>query len=416
MNGCRFLTRQPMHDLHDVGTNELHWQEVRAGFSVLLAKTRETSPPSEWCQPLLRSLWQAPVFSSEERRHLMRTQFKKDPHSWAPAARELEHRAHEMCASLAGDAAWDPDRLFALPRAILESVSRTLERRGCQGLGLAEAVCLPFLLYSTDTVYVLRVCGLMRSLRTLRSPGFASVRSCLGEYSGVICALIESAAILRRHVPAEGRLQVLGMQTPRFLAKRQLVFRGLWMPRNFCIADLCRCYSFTSWSLWVFGALSVLDVYRDCVPEECVVPVFLVALRSEIMRLALPTTSLYLAASPDRKPIDKEGRRDKRLPDSNLRPKRSDAGAARGEKEVILPPFSRLVPAAVVPFADLENSQSALGVAEHWNLGSTDRHKIVQELKRASKEATHGRKSLTRKDADRAVLLIITEVSGSWFD
>jgi len=346
----------------------------------------------------------------------MRTQFKKDPTAWAPAARELEHRAHEMRASLAGDAAWDPDGLLALPRDILDGVLRALERRGCRGLGLAEVVCLPFLLYSTDTVYILRVCGLMRSLQNLHAPGLASVKSCLGEYSGVICALIESAAILRRHVPAEVRLQVLGMQTPHFLAKRQLVFRGLWLPRDFCIADLCRCYNLTSWSLWVFGALSVLEVYRCCVPEVCVAPVFLVALRSEIMRIALPTTSLYLAASPDSKPIDKIGRSSKRLPDSKLRPKRSDSGAARGEKEVILPPFSRLVPAAVVPFSDLQHGSSARGVAQHWNVGSQARRKIVQELKSAWKEARYGRKSLTKKDADRALFLIITEVSGSWFE
>jgi len=379
-------------------------------------------PPSEWCQPLLRSLWQPsssepPVLSSEERRHLRRTQFKGDPAAYAPGPRELEHRAHEMRAVLAGDAAWDPDGLLALPRGILQAVSFALEHRGCRGLGLAEVVCLPFLLYSTDTVYILRVCSLMRSLCNAPSPcTLSTVQAHLGVYAGVVCALVESAALLRQHVPQEKLLEVLGMQTPKFLAKRQLVFRGVWLPKNFSVKDLCRCYNFTSWSLWIYGSLSVLEVYRPCVHEDCDVPVILVALRSEVMRLALPTTALYLAAAPDGKPLGKLDRPDEKLPPSPLRPQRSDSGAARGEKEILLPPFSHLVPSVSVPLAELCNADSARRLIEGWKLNKEDTTRIIKELKDAWKEATNGRKALRTSDAQRCVCLFIEKVEGSWFE
>merc|ERR1712032_874697 len=100
---------------------------------------RDASPPSEWCQPLLSSLGrlpcsEPPVLSSDEQRHLRCTQFREDPAAFVPQARELEHRAHEMRAGLAGDATWDPSGLLAVPSDILLAVSHSLEQRGCRAL------------------------------------------------------------------------------------------------------------------------------------------------------------------------------------------------------------------------------------------------------------------------------------------
>lgn len=371
---------------------------------------------------MLRALWRPgsngpPVLSSEERRHLRRTQFKEDPASYAPGARELEHRAHEMRAALSGDAAWDPSGLLALPRAVLLAILRSLERKGCRGLGLAEVVCLPFLLYSTDTVYILRLCSLMRRLSDLSSPCSApTVKAHLGVYAGVICALVESGGLIRRHCPRGKLLDVLGLQTAKFLAKRQLVFRGIWLPKNFSIAQLCRCYNVTSWSLWMYGSLSVLEVYRACVAEDCDVPVIMIGLRKEVMRLALPTTALYLAASPDGKPLGGQDRPEERLPSTRLRPKRSDSGAAREEKEIMLPPFSRLVPAVSVPLDELSNADSARRLIEGWHLSADDASYVLKELKDAWKDATQGKKKLRTEDAHRCICLFIQKVDGCWFE
>lgn len=357
------------------------------------------------------------MLSSEERRHLRRTQFKEDPAAYAPGARELEHRAHEMRAALSGDAAWDPNALLALPRSMFLAVSHALEQKGCRGLGLAEVVCLPFLLYSTDTVYILRMCSLMRSLCASPSPStVASVQAHLGVYAGVVCAIIESATLLRQFCPREKLLEVFGLQTPKFLAKRHLVFRGVWLPKHFSIGRLCRCYNLTSWSLWIYGSLSVLEVYRACVPEDCDVPVVIVALRKEVMRLALPTTALYLAASPDGKPLGKQGRAEERLPTSTLRPQRSDSGAAREEKEILLPPFCRLRPAVSVPLEELSNADSARRLIESWELGSEEAEQVLKELKDAWKEARNGKKALRSRDAQRCICLFVQKVEGCWFE
>mmetsp|Transcript_105995 Transcript_105995/g.330580 ORF Transcript_105995/g.330580 Transcript_105995/m.330580 type:complete len:182 (+) Transcript_105995:1112-1657(+) len=163
----------------------------------------------------------------------------------------------------------------------------------------------------------------------------------------------------------------------------------------------------------MYGSLSVLEVYRACVNEDCDVPVILIALRSEVMRLALPTTALYLAAAPDGKPL---GRRDERLPSSSLRPQRSDSGAAREEKEILLPPFSRLVPAVSVPLSELCNADSARRLIEGWQLGKEDSRQILKELKDAWKDATRGRKALRSRDAQRCVCLFVQKVDGCWFE
>jgi len=386
---------------------------------------RASAPPSEWSQQFLSSLRRqnesdGPDLSSQERRHLRRT--KLDAEDYAPAARELAHRSHEMMAGLVGSAAWDPNGLLSLPRDVVRGVSDALERRGCRSLGLAEALCLPFLLYSTDTVYILRICTAMRNLKDLSHSNLdaSSVEMHLGVWAGVICALVEAGGLLRRETAPEKLLPVLGMQTAQFLSERQLVFRGVWMPKDFRVRDLCRCYNLTSWSLWASGALSVLKIYRRCVSKECSVPVLIIMLRSEIMRLALPTTALYFAASPDGEAAGKHDRPHERLPPSRLRPGRSDGGAAQVEKEILLPPFARLLPLASVPLADLRRSNSSDGVAqrvgEAWQLGSEDTHRMSKELGEAWKDATDGRRALKAHDADRCVCLFVSGIKGSWFD
>lgn len=302
-----------------------------------------------------------------------------------------------------------------MPRKVLLSVSRALECRGCRGLGLVEALCLPFLVYSTDMVYILRLCAAMRGLR--RSPALTSgsaLRAHLGVYAGVVCALVESAGLLRRHVPSKQLLPVLGMQTPQFLTERQLVFRGVWLPKGFRVRDLCRCYNLTSWSLWSSGALSVLKIYRHCVSADCTVPVIIVALRSEVMRIALPTTALYFTASPDGEPAGKHDRPQERLPPSRLRPGRSDSGAAQVEKEILLPPFSRLEPMASMPLSDLRSA--AAQAAEGWQLRGEDARRLAWELEDAWNDAMGGRRALRPRDAERCVCLFISKVHGSWLE
>lgn len=385
---------------------------------------RTDAPPSEWCQELLESGCSTTsgvqCLSSLEKRHVRSSGTTRELHSFAPTARELVHRAHEMRSSLASDAAWDPEKLLGLPQDVIEDVTRALERRGCRGLGLAEAMCLPFVLYSTDTVHILRLSGAMRALRRMGTSCTAKkIQDELGPYAGVVCALVESGAILRRYITPERLLPVLSMQSTKFLSKRKLVFRGVWLPPRFNVDELCRCYSFTSWSLWPRGALSVLEVYRGRVAADSSTPVLCVALRDDIMRLALPTTALYFAASPDGKATGNRDRPRECLPKSRLRPVHNDAGVAQGEKEIVLPPFCHLEhiqALGVVRLADLKRSETARKAAKGFGLGSEGAKAIGRELESAVYDATSGGKALRKFDADKCLVVFINQVDGSWFE
>jgi len=224
---------------------------------------------------------------------------------------------------------------------------------------------------------------------------------------------------LRRCVSPEYLLPVLSMQTEKFLDKRMMVFRGLWLPKDFSVPELCRCHSFTSWSLWPRGALSVLEVYHGRVAADCSVPVLVIALKDAVMRLALPTTALYFAASPDDKAVGTHGRPHECLPKSRLRPKTSDAGVAQGEKEIVLPPFCRLEHVeypGVVQLSDIRRSGTSRKLADAWKLSSRDAKRIAKELEGAWQDATKGGKSLRKRDVNKCVCLFIRHVRGSWFE
>jgi len=331
------------------------------------------------------------------------------------------YRAHEMHSALAGDARWDPAGLLALPRDVIEGLTCAFERRGCKKLGMEDAMCLPFLLYSTDTVHILRLSSAMHGLRSFR--GSCSPRSAkaeLGDYAGVLCALVEAGGLLRRYVNPSRLLPVLSLQTPSFFDDQHLAFRGLWLPADFDVADLCRCYNLTSWSLWARGALSVLQVYKGRVADpDANVPVLLIALRKNIMQLALPTTALYFAASPDGKETGREDRPHECLPKSRHRPERNDAGVAQGEKEIVLPPFCHLEPfkgMGAVPLSSLRSTDCLGQFASEWQLDPCDADWLHWELNNARKEAVRGRKSLSSRDVDRCMCVFIRDVHGSWFD
>lgn len=339
---------------------------------------------------------------------------------FAPSAQETVYRAHEMHSALAGDARWDPTGLLALPVDVIEGLSCAFERRGCKKLGIEDAMCLPFLLYSTDTVHILRLSNAMRGLRTYRGSCSArATRDLLGDYAGVICALVEAGGLLRRCVNPSRLLPVLSLQIPSFFDDQHLAFRGLWLPHDFDVDALCRCYNLTSWSLWARGALSVLRVYKGRVEGESNIPVLLIALRRNIMQLALPTTALYFAASPDGKEAGREDRPHECLPRSRHRPQRNDAGVAQGEKEIVLPPFSQLTPFEGIGAVALTSlrSKDLLGqLASEWQLNASDTDWLHWELNNAWVEATKGRKSFSSRDVDRCMCVFIRDVHGSWFD
>lgn len=339
-----------------------------------------------------------------------------DVAEYFPTARDLQHRVHEMHDCLMGDAAWDPSCLLALPSKNMRRLLSTLKHIGCCGSSFADAICLPFLLYCTDTVYLLRLCAAMRSLATLTPCSAASVREHLGVYAGIAGSIVEAGALLRSHFQPDQLLPVLGLQGCEFLAKRQLVFRGVWMQKGFEVHDLCRCYNFTSWSLWVVGALSVLKVYRRCVPECCDLPVILITLRSKIMHLALPTTAMYFAASPDGKPAGKPDCPDACLPPSVLRPKRSDGGAAYTEKELVLPPLCRLTPMNLIMLRDLRSSKVAAQLQAEWQLDRRELRRLRAELDTAYEECVYGKRALKKADVETCVCLFVSGVNGSWFD
>jgi len=298
-------------------------------------------------------------------------------------------------------------------------LSRAFERRGCRGLGIAEAMCLPFLLYSTDTVHILRMSSAMRGLSGSDGPKTNDdARAWLGDYTGVICALVSAGALLRRYVNPTRLLPVLSLQTKDFLDDHRLVFRGLWLPRDFDVKSLCRCYNLTSWSLWVRGPLSVLRVYKGRVDVKAGIPVLLVALRSTIMKLALPTTALYFAASPDGKEAGRADRPRECLPKSKLRPVRNDSGVAQGEKEIVLPPFCQLTPfeGGAMKLSSLRGTDILSKAASEWQLNSRDTDWLEWELGNAWHDVVKGGKSLSSRDLRAGRVLYIREVSGSWFD
>jgi len=325
-----------------------------------------------------------------------------------------------MHAALAGDARWDPTGLLALPRDVLQGLTGAFERRGCSKRGIEDAICLPFLFYSTDTVHILRLSSAMRGLRSFR--GSCSARAAeaeLGDYAGVLCALVEAGGLLRRYVNPSRLLPVLSLQVPSFFDDQHLAFRGLWLPADFDVVDLCRCYNFTSWSLWPRGALSVLQVYKGRVDPDANIPVLLIALTRNIMKLALPTTALYFAASPCGMEAGREDRPHERLPKSRHRPQRNDAGVAQGEKEIVLPPFCQLKPFEgmdVVSLASLRSTDLLEQLATEWQLDSCDTDGLRWELSNARKEAVKGKKSLSSRDIDRCMCVFIRDVHGSWFD
>jgi hypothetical protein len=260
----------------------------------------------------------------------------------------------------------------------------------------------------------------MRNLyRMPEECGASAVREELGAYAGVVCALVESGALLRRTIGPKRLLPVLGMQTENFLRDRRLVFRGLWLPQNFDVHELCRCHNFTSWSLWVHGALSVLRVYKGRVDQGCNVPVLLIALRRDLMRLALPTTALYFAASPDGKQVGAHGRADECLPKSQLRPLRNDAGVAQAEKEIVLPPFCRLTPSrrtGMVSCASLGSRRTRRRATEEWQVDGHEARLIEKELDDAFEEVRSGSKALGKRNFARGLCLFVSGVSGTWFE
>lgn len=403
---------------------EQNWLQMRAVFVSLQDEMRSQGRPSEWYQCLLR--WGCPSagrklkLTSKEKLHIRSPITKKKLASFAPSAQEMVYRAHEMHAALTGDARWDPTGLLALPPDVINNLRWAFERRGCRKHAIEDAMCLPFLLYSTDTVHILRLSSAMRGLRNIRgSCDLNSARAKLGDYAGVVCALVEAGGLLRRYVNPSRLLPVLGLQTPSFLDDQHLAFRGLWMPAEFDIDDLCRCYNVTSWSLWARGALSVLRVYKGRVDPEATVPVLLIALRSNIMQLALPTTALYFAASPGDKEVGREDRPHECLPRSRHRPRRVDAGVAQGEKEIILPPFCHIKPVAgmgAVALASLRSTSFLRHLISEWQLNPRDTEWLHRELKNAWEEAVTGKNSFPSRAADCCLCVFIREVHGSWFD
>lgn len=393
--------------------------------SLIKDQMRNEGPPSEWCQRLLRSGCSTsgvePGLSREEEMHIPSPLTKKKLAAFAPSAREIVHRAHEMRAALMRDAAWDPNGLLALPFDVVEGLSGAFERRGCRGLGIAEAMCLPFLLYSTDTVHIIRMSRAMRGLSQAHGLHSAdAARAWLGDYAGVICALVAAGGLLRRYVNPSRLLPVLSLQTKDFLDDHHLVFRGLWMHRDFDVDELCRCYNLTSWSLWARGAFSVLRVYKGRVEDaQANVPVLLVALRSNVMKLALPTTALYFAASPDGKEAGREDRPRECLPKSRLRPVRNDSGVAQGEKEIVLPPFCHLAPfgnIGALKLADLRGTGILAKAGQEWQLNARDADWLHWELCNAWHDGVKGGKALSKRDVDRCAVVFISEVTGTWFD
>jgi len=137
------------------------------------------------------------------------------------------------------------------------------------------------------------------------------------------------------------------------------------------------------------------------------------------MQLALPTTALYFAASPDGKEAGREDRPHECLPKSRHRPQRNDAGVAQGEKEIVLPPFCELKPFEGLGAVTLDSlgSTDLLGrLATEWQLNPTDTDRLHWELNNARKEAKKGKKALSSRDVDRCMCVFIRDVHGSWFD
>jgi len=397
---------------------------MRAAFVSLRDEMRSQRPPSEWCNSLLRS-WcfdpeHKPKLSKEERSHIPSPITRKKLADFAPSAQETVYRAHEMHAALVGDARWDPSGLLALPPDVIEGLTRAFERRGCRKLGIEDALCLPFLLYSTDTVHILRLSSAMRGLRSFRGPCSAmAAKAELGDYAGVLCALLEAGALLRRYVKPSRLLPALSLQAPSFFDTQHLAFRGLWLPSDFDVADVCRCYNFTSWSLWLRGALSVLRVYKGRVDRGANAPVLLIALRRNIMKLALPTTALYFAASPDGKEAGAEDNPYECLPKSRHRPQRNDSGVAQCEKEIVLPPFCYLEPLkrmSVVSLDRLRSTDLLKQLATEWQLNPFDTDRLQAELSTAVNEVTTGKKALSSRDIENCLCVFVSDVHGSWFD
>lgn len=397
---------------------------MRGAFVSLRDEMRRQRPPSEWCNSLLRSHCldpgHKPKLSHEERLHIPSPITGKKLADFSPSAQETVYRAHEMHAALVGDARWDPSGLLALPPDVIESLTGAFERRGCRKLGIEDAMCLPFLLYSTDTVHILRLSSAMRGLGSFRGPCSAmAAKAELGDYAGVLCALLEAGGLLRRYVKPSRLLSALSLQIPSFFDNQHLAFRGMWLPADFDVGDVCRCYNFTSWSLWLRGALSVLQVYKGRVDRGASVPVLLVALRKNIMQLALPTTALYFAASPDGKEAGREGKPYECLPKSRHRPQRTDSGVAQCEKEIVLPPFCYLKPLkhmSVVSLASLRSADLLEQLAKEWHLNTRDTDQLDLELNNAVDEATSGKKALSSRDVDHCVCVFVRDVRGSWFD
>eukprot|EP00929_Paragymnodinium_shiwhaense_P054106 TRINITY_DN27115_c0_g1_i1.p1 TRINITY_DN27115_c0_g1~~TRINITY_DN27115_c0_g1_i1.p1 ORF type:complete len:500 (-),score=69.04 TRINITY_DN27115_c0_g1_i1:133-1632(-) len=216
---------------------------------------------------------------------------------------------------------------------------------------VAVKLGLPFSVYVSDTIYMLRLFRRMRGLAALRAPSPGSVLRHLGIYAGVAFSLSEAARALTAALSEERLWEVLSLESQRFLEANRMWARGVWLPSG-CLPRPH--YNFTSWSMWMRGAVDVLEVHQgeihftkeDTVGAATAVPCLLLAPACCLQRAGALPVRLFAEAS--------------------LGACSAACGAASTEKEVLLPPFTELSwSGRVMPLRELDCLRAAGEMRQH---------------------------------------------------
>eukprot|EP00927_Polykrikos_kofoidii_P061507 TRINITY_DN56343_c0_g1_i1.p1 TRINITY_DN56343_c0_g1~~TRINITY_DN56343_c0_g1_i1.p1 ORF type:complete len:495 (-),score=48.10 TRINITY_DN56343_c0_g1_i1:406-1890(-) len=390
-----------------------HQRALASAFQEMLAEFRQV-PQATWTDSFVDSLpierasvkafWED-FFSPEhvpilekgicctESRLLLSRHLRQegdDRHSVVPTKADLESRVRRVAAKL--------------PAAVIDAICRNGGVEDREGVPFAVHITsslLPLVTYSSNTIYMVEFFRRMRELHELRLPTAESMRTHLGPFAGFACGLAQTSQVIRDAVVGNG-LPEKGM-TDFFMDSREqrkvipngLAARALWAP-DFTSSKAQADWlygshtNFTSFSLSVDGALSVLFHYQDKV-KAGYDPLILVAPRCQLLALGLAMGAFYSVACG----LD------------------ADIGTPICEEEIMLPPFPTMTPVwidprsapawwrscagtdlegmnCMVPVASIEEDEVVTRVGEAWLIPKHELRPLLADLRRILDAAGYG--------------------------
>jgi len=241
--------------------------------------------------------------------------------------------------------------------------------------------------YSGDTLLMLEFFARMRAMRGMSEFSPSGLRAHLGHYAGIALGFLRLCRSLRQGIIASHpeRCAVQSMRSLFTsmsgieLPHSSPAVRGIWVQAGH--EEKClRHDNFTSFSLALEGAAYVLNFHQNyhnascadsarAVPQQRMIPIFLVLPQHELLRLGVPTHAFY----PEQ-------------PSSKGQP----AGVADKEQEVVLPPFVQMHAAGPpVPSDELRSIAITKRIASAWSIDETSARSQLDMLSTTVEYAWH---------------------------